>query len=51
MPSTRSAENTVRFFNAFTTGNPFWGTSLLEVSIKRGFGVIMGLNLSGILGN
>ena len=23
--------------NAFTTGNPFWGTILLEISVGRGF--------------
>ena len=28
----------------FTTGNPFWGTNLLEVSIGRDLGALEGLS-------
>ena len=31
--------------NAFTAGNPFWGTKLLEVSTRKDFGVQMGLRV------
>ena len=31
--------------NAFTTGHPFWGTNLLEVSLGRGFGALKGVAL------
>ena len=31
--------------NAFTTGNHFWGTNLLEVSMRRDFGALNGVRL------
>ena len=32
-----------KIFNAFATGNPFWGEKLLGISIGRRFGALQGL--------
>ena len=34
-----------RVLTPFTTGNPFWGTKLLGLSIERDSGALKGLNL------